>query len=109
MDAHEADRLVEEMHALPLEGVLQEALRICEGDRQASYGHPYDNYKVIRAMWSAITGVELTYTQCVFMMMTLKMARELSRHKKDNLVDIAGYAWVLDKVLEKARENGETL
>lgn len=84
-----------------VENVLQEALRLCEGDRQDSYGHPYDNYKIIQKLLSAILGVEVTFDQAVFCMVALKMARHLSNPKRDNVVDIAGYMWVLEKVLEK--------
>ena len=97
---------IEEQDAPGWDNVLLEANFICEGDRSAQYGHPYYNYVVIRKMWSAITGVELTFDQCVFMMMALKMGRQLTRESRDNLVDIAGYAWVLEKVKEKADEEG---
>ena len=34
----------------------------------------------------------------------LKICRELNKHQKDNLVDIAGYAGVLEKVIDEKRE-----
>lgn len=86
------------------ENVLEEALRICDGDRQDSYGHPFENFSIIQKFWSATLGIEVTYDQIVFCMIGVKMARHLSRGKRDNIVDIAGYAWVLDKVKERAGE-----
>lgn len=84
--------------------VLEEALDVCEGPRQNDYGHPYDNMVVVRRIWSAIAGVDLTIDQCVFMMIGLKQARQMTRHNRDNLVDIAGYSWVLEKCKEREAE-----
>ena len=83
------------------ENVLQEALRLCEGPRQDAHGHPHDNYIIIRTLWSGILGVDISFDQAVFCMMALKMARHLTNPNRDNIVDISGYAWVLEKVLEK--------
>ncbi len=75
-----------------VEGVLQEAIRITSGDRQASYGPPDQDFKRTAAMWSAIKGVEFTAREVAMFMVCLKLSRETHQNKRDNWVDIAGYA-----------------
>jgi len=36
-------------------------------------------------------------------MIALKISRECNKHKRDNLVDIAGYAKTIDMVMEKKK------
>lgn len=80
--------------------LLQEALQIVD-ERMAQYGHPYDNVQRVRAIWSAILGIEISETQYVFCMIALKMGRELDRHHPDNMVDIAGYMRVWEMTMEE--------
>lgn len=74
------------------EGVLEEAIRITSGDRQASYGPPDQDFARTAAMWSAIKGVEFTPREVAMFMICLKLSRETHQQKRDNWVDIAGYA-----------------
>ncbi len=82
----------------PPESVLDEAKRITAADRQTDYGHPRDDFARTAAMWTAILarrlrdGEALTAMDVPLCMIALKVARQTHRHKRDNLVDIAGYA-----------------
>lgn len=78
------------------EGVLEEAIRITSGDRQASYGPPDQDFRRTAAMWSAIKGVDFEPREVALFMIALKLSRETHQRKRDNAVDIAGYAKCLD-------------
>ena len=78
--------------------ILEEAQGLIYGDRQASYGSATENFNKIAIGWSAITGNTISAEQVGLMMMWLKMARQLNKSSRDNLVDIAGYAGCLEKI-----------
>jgi hypothetical protein len=48
--------------------------------------------------WSEILGLPVTPEQVALCMIAVKMSREVNAHKRDNLVDIAGYARTLETV-----------
>ena len=73
--------------------ILEEALRITQGSRQESYGHPADDFERTAAMWSAHKGVTFTAAEVAMFMVMVKLSRERHRPKRDNWVDMAGYAW----------------
>jgi hypothetical protein len=80
------------------ESVLEEALRITSGSRQSDYGHPTDDFGRTALMWNGILagklreGGEITAADVPLCMIAVKLARQANRHKRDNLVDIAGYS-----------------
>jgi len=74
------------------EGILEEAIRITKGDRQACYGPPDQDFRRTAAMWSAIKGVAFEAREVALFMIALKLSRETHQRKRDNWVDIAGYA-----------------
>jgi len=78
--------------------ILEEANKITSGDRRQSYGDPRKNYEHIARIASAIIKKDLTSADIVMILLALKLAREQHKPKRDNRVDIAGYAWVLDEV-----------
>ena len=86
------------------ESILSEAERIVNGDRQADYSDPVENFKHISAIASAILKKELTAEDCVVVLMAVKLARENYRHKRDNLVDLAGYTEILHRIKENEVE-----
>lgn len=82
--------------------ILKEAYNIINGERQDQYGNPEDSFGTIAKLWSVymdstITGrkhldVPSVQPKDVALLMTLlKIARETHTHKRDNLVDAAGY------------------
>ena len=82
----------------PCESVLDEAKRITGGVRHDDYGHPCDDFDRTARMWTGIladklrNGAEITAMDVPLCMIAVKLARQAHRHKRDNLVDIAGYA-----------------
>jgi hypothetical protein len=88
-------RLVKEA---PGETVLAEAIRITDGARQSDYGHPRDDFARTSLMWTGILagklrdGAAVTAADVPLCMIAVKLARQSHRHKRDNLVDIAGYS-----------------
>lgn len=80
------------------ESVLDEAKRITTTTRHGDYGHPADDFARTARMWSGILanklreGEQVTAMDVPLCMIAVKLARQAHRHKRDNLVDIAGYA-----------------
>lgn len=84
--------------------ILEEANGLVNGARQGDYGHPLDDFTRTAAMWSAILGHPVTPEQVGLCMCAVKISRQCNRPKRDNLVDLAGYAATVDMVIEeKAR------
>ena len=82
------------------ESILSEAERIVNGERQADYSDPVANFKHISSIASAISKENLSPTTCAIVMIAVKLARENYKHKRDNLVDLAGYAEILNRIKE---------
>lgn len=88
-------KIVEEV---PNETVLAEAIRITDGARQSDYGHPRDDFARTALMWTGILsrklrdGAEIAADDVPLCMIAVKLARQSHQHKRDNLVDIAGYS-----------------
>jgi hypothetical protein len=74
------------------ETVLEEAQRLVMGARQADYSHPSDDFGRTAKIWSAILGCDVTPKLVPLCMVGVKLSREVHKHKRDNLVDMAGYA-----------------
>lgn len=80
------------------ESILDEAKNLTNGSRQADYGHPRDDFARTAAMWNGILaaklrdGATITAMDVPMCLIAVKLARQAHRHKRDNLVDIAGYA-----------------
>jgi len=90
------------------ESILSEADRLVNGPRQAGYGHPSIDFHIIAQIWSQLTGYYITPAQVGLCMAGLKLAREAHAHKRDNLVDTAGYAQTVQMVLETTGQDDTT-
>lgn len=92
----------------PRGDVLAQAMNVINGERQDVYGSPEDSFRLIGEYWGIFlksigldkvndpTDVEsevlIIAPEHVAMMMTLfKIARESNQHKRDNIIDAAGY------------------
>lgn len=71
--------------------ILDEAKEVVNG-RRDSYGSPEDCFELIANFWSTYLSYEISQEEVCMMMILLKVAREKHGHKRDNLVDIAGYS-----------------
>lgn len=76
-------------------------------ERARMYGAPEDSFDKISKMWGAYKGVEFSRNDVVIMMILLKVAREAFQHKRDNFIDIIGYAAHAGN-FAKASENDES-
>ena len=72
--------------------VLTTAANLTAGDRNDSYGTPWDNHQRIAAIWSVILGIEVTATQAALCMAGMKLARlAYDPTHTDSCVDGAAY------------------
>lgn len=73
-------------------------MKVISGERQESYGPPERNFENIAKIWSVIFGIEVTPSQVGWAMCAVKMAREAHSHKRDNVVDLIGYAALIGEI-----------
>ncbi|QGJ87784.1 hypothetical protein SEA_BIANCATRI92_57 [Mycobacterium phage BiancaTri92] len=79
--------------------ILTTAEEIINGQRAQDYGDARENHIRIATLWQAYTGVEFTPEDVAVMMILLKIARFMENgYHQDTVVDIAGYAGVLEKM-----------
>jgi hypothetical protein len=88
----------------PKPTILQEAQALVYGDRQEAYGHPEEDYTqeaaMLSALWMHKLKDPLTPHEAALGMVTLKVRRSLFRPlRRDNYVDMAGYAEVAARVV----------
>lgn len=83
------------------ETVCQEADRLVGSDRNDAYGHPRYDFARIGALWHEAFGWEVQPADVALAMVLVKISRELHRHKRDNLVDIAGYARTIEMIYDE--------
>lgn len=84
--------------------VLAEALQVVK-DRGASYGPPSVNHARTAALWSAYLGVPITPRQVCMLNILQKISRDANKPKRDNLVDVAGFAWNAEACDGEAQES----
>ena len=89
------------------ESVLVEAHGLVHGDRNASYGHPLDDYTRTSGMVSAMLAHKLkeplTAEDLILIMCQVKISRQVNKAKRDNAVDLAGYAECLDWCIDERK------
>ena len=77
-----------------ISSILLEAQNLVHGDRAKDYGDPTENWGQTAKLWSIIIGKEVSIDQAVMCMIAAKISRQLHTSKRDNWVDMAGYAEV---------------
>ena len=87
--------------------ILSEAESILGGDRQNDYADPVKNFDSIAKLASILNGRDMTDIECCNVLIAVKLIRERHKHKRDNLVDLCGYAEILNRLEEndKARSS----
>jgi hypothetical protein len=79
------------------ESILDTAKRLTSSDRQKDYGHPKDNFRRIADLWNSYLinrknpETEISTEDVAWMMVLLKIGRDLNKPTLDNLVDSVGY------------------
>jgi hypothetical protein len=81
--------------------ILLEAHRLVNGPRQQDYGHPADDYQKVSDIFYSITGVNLSVSEAILFMVSVKLARlrtnlENDTIHHDSLVDALGYLTCLN-------------
>ncbi len=84
----------------PQLSILDEARIIVNGERSRAYGSPAKSFQHIADLWSTILETDISINQVGLCMIAMKLSRETGNHKRDNLVDIAGYAEALNQALK---------
>jgi hypothetical protein len=77
-----------------------DAVQAVTGPRQRDYAHPKVNFQRIANLWSIVLDVDITPEQVALCMIQVKIAREMNRHTRDNIVDLIGYSLTLDACME---------
>jgi hypothetical protein len=90
--------------------ILKDAHNIIYGDREKTYGHPSKNLNTIAVMWNAYLnaksgGDDINAKDVAALMMLVKVARFANDPThKDNLIDICGYAALVERCDESQAE-----
>lgn len=105
--AHPAEGLAAEQPeqpATPTPSVALEAHAAVYGDRQDDYGHPREDFTRTAVLWTGLLQHKLAEGQWIEAediprcQIAVKLARDVHAPKRDNRVDIAGYAITLDRL-----------
>ena len=76
-----------------LGSLLDEAKQTITGERQDQYGAPEDSFGLIARYWTIYLGSPVSPRDVAHLMALLKLARAQGQgFKRDNYVDLAGYA-----------------
>jgi 5'(3')-deoxyribonucleotidase len=111
-NAAELERVIFQRGPAAKESVTLEAERLVNGNRQADYGHPLDDFSQTALMWTGLfqkklaLGERFTAEDVPQAMIAVKLSRLQNRLKRDSIVDVAGYAATLELVI-KERERRE--
>jgi hypothetical protein len=90
------------------ENILEEALRITEGDRRNAYGDALADAERFAQIASAATGLDVRPEHLPLIMLAVKLSRIAQSPRawhRDSVVDIAGWARVAEKIRD-GREPG---
>lgn len=80
--------------------ILLEADKIVNGERKTDYGCVHQTFEMVAQAFNLYRGKNLTKQDVAWIMMLLKLVRESHSHKRDNLVDLSGYAELLNQLEE---------
>lgn len=76
------------------------------GERNDSYDHPIHNFSKIADSWSVLLrdklkdGATISPRNVVHLMVAMKLVRDTHKPKRDNILDIAGYARCAERLSE---------
>lgn len=85
--------------------ILSEAEDIVNGSRQSDYGDAANNFRrIANIVNSMYPQLNINAQQCCAVLMAVKLIREGFRHKRDNLVDLCGYAHIMNEINDRKNE-----
>ena len=79
--------------------ILSEAEALINGDRRNDYGSVTESFQRIADLWSATLQRTITTDEVAICMIQLKIARYQHGQQRDSIIDIAGYAGCLEKLV----------
>jgi hypothetical protein len=79
---------------------FDECERLVNSDRQADYGDPCSNLLRFAGVASTILNIQLSAKDIALIFVAVKLCREGANHKRDNLLDMACYAELIDRLEE---------
>ena len=86
------------------ESVAHEAHEAVYGDREDDYGHPREDFTRTAILWTGLLqhkladGAYIDAEDIARCQIGVKLARDVNSPKRDNRVDMAGYAITLDRL-----------
>ena len=86
------------------QSILSEAEEIVNGIRHSDYGDPAESFERIAKTASMIAGRDLSPNECCAVLMAVKLVRESFAHKRDNLIDLCGYAYIMNEIKESNKK-----
>lgn len=95
---------INDMNEENKQSILDEAKTIVEGSRQSDYGDPVESFNRIAKTASMIAGRDLSPNECCAVLMAVKLVRESFAHKRDNLIDLCGYAYIMNEIKESNKK-----
>lgn len=101
MDDDESEGREKHMSGITYGDTLRVATDALTVERDEFYGDPYDTYGHAARIASAKLGRAISPTDVIWILTSVKEARELKRHKPDNLVDLSAYADILNYIMER--------
>lgn len=93
--------------------ILQEADSLVNGDRLEEYGPVYENLTKVGAMAQLMLSENeklqlesaiISPTIITKIMIAMKLSRQSTFQKRDNLVDLAGYTELLDTIISEEED-----
>ena len=70
-------------------------------ERGGTYGHPYDNHGRTAELWSTYLDMKITAEDVCWMMMLVKVSRQIHSPHRDNRMDVVGYAANIDMIQDE--------
>ena len=91
--------------------ILKEAEEIVNGERAADYGSAKESFKRVSDITNLLlddseklhisTNSDICDTIVCKVLIAVKLSRQSHKHKRDNLVDLCGYAELLNRLEEQ--------
>lgn len=94
MNNQKEKKMIEE-----LGGICEEAKKLITKDRHDVYGDPKYDFQRTVDLFRIVSGHTLTAAEGALFMMCVKLSRETAVHSQDNLIDLCGYADILNYIL----------